>query len=171
MYVTTRKLQSLGVSKSDIPTGFCRKSTFRTNFDAVMQKKGKAAVHAINDAIQTLVKSGVLPKESRTSACGMVIDDSKSYVLGYIEKENGKEYLVLQVGISLGTLDDPKGKITASIYRDDFSRQFVNDTLDNLEPVKGKIVEKLKEYRANYANVPRQDGTQEVSMEFAEGFF
>ncbi|MCX6770584.1 MAG: hypothetical protein NTX79_00865 [Candidatus Micrarchaeota archaeon] len=168
MYVTAKKLQNLGLTAADIPTGFRWKSNFRADFDAVMKKKAETALFAIKGDIKSLINVGALPKDSRVGVRGMCIDGKNSYVLSYIETESGKEYLVLQVNISLGTLGEPKGKITASTYWDGF-RQFVDDTLDNIEPVKVKIVGKLKEYSANRASYPPRDGTQEVSMAFAEG--
>ena len=169
MHVTTKKLQNLGLSGSDIKTGFCRKSTFLTNFDGVMNNRARAAVNTIDNAIQGLVEKGILPKESRTSARGISADGKTSYIYGYIEQENGGEYLVLQVNVTPGTFHNPKGIISASTYWGASSEVFVTDTLDSLLIVKDKIVEKLKEYCAAHANEKRPAGLQAVSMLFADG--
>jgi len=169
MYVTQKKLQNYGLSKTDIPTGFCRKSTFSKNFDDVMQARARSALRGIDGTVKSLIKDGILPKESRTSGRSISGDGKVSFSYAYIELEKGMEYLVMQVNISPGTLNNPKGIISASTYWGEFSRVFATATLDDIEQVKVKIDGKLKEYKAAYANKERPAGAQATSMMFAEG--
>ena len=171
LYVTFKKLQTFGLAKTDIPIGFCRKSTFLKNFDDVMKIKADSALTAIDLELQALTARGVLPPDSRISVVSFPGDSQKSQSYAYIEKENGKDYLVLQVDVTLGTPNNPKGIISACTYWGESSEKIAVGTLDDIEAVKGKIVEKLIAYRSEHADTPRPAGWQTVSMAFADGFF
>ncbi|MFA6908029.1 MAG: hypothetical protein WC263_04340 [Candidatus Micrarchaeia archaeon] len=171
MYVTRKTLRDYGLAKSDVPTGFCRKSTFSKNFDDVVQARARSALAAIDGTVKSLVKDGTLPSESRTSARGISGDGKVSFSYAYIELEKGREYLVMQVDVTPGTLYNPKGIISAFTSQGEFRREFVAATLEDIEHVKVKIAGKLKEYRAAHANEARPEGAQAVGMMFAEGFF
>ena len=176
MYVTKKTLARNDLAVGEIKTGFCWRSTFNRKLNTIldaraneaMKLEARGALNAIDAEIKSLINTRALPQGARTSVRGWV-GEEKSCAIGYIEKENGIEYLVMQINIVRGTPEKPSGEISASVYWGDFNREFIRDKLDNLPDVKAKIIAKLLAFKRAWAGIELPKHSN-MDMASAEGF-